>query len=180
MVELAEIKENLDLVAIVEAAGVDLKRAGSRHVGLCPFHPDKIPSFFVFPDNRFKCFSCQEHGDAIAFIQKFHGVDFKGALRILGIEQGPVTPEKRQEVRKLQQRRELVRQFREWEIEAADTAAMLCRYCREVLAKIRTQDHLYKYGERYHSLESYQYHLSIFVGNNDPAKFELWKANYYG
>lgn len=178
--EIAEIKESLDLVAIVEAAGVDLKRSGSRHIGLCPFHPDEAPSFFVFDDNRFKCFGCGEHGDVIDFVKKYHGVDFKGALRILGIEQGPVTPEKRQEVKRLQHRRELVKAFRGWEVEAADKAAMLCRYYREVLGKIRTLDDLNKHGERYHSLESYQYHLSIFVGNNDPAKFELWKANYYG
>ena len=178
--ELAEIKENLDLVAIAEAAGVDLKRSGRLHKGLCPFHGDKEPSFVVYPDQHFKCFGCNEHGDAIDFIQKIHNCDFKQALVILGIEQGPVTPEKRQEVKRLQHRRELVGQFREWEIEAADEAAMFCRCCRKVLGEIKTENDLNKYGDRYHDLETYAYHLDVLVGDDDRAKIGLYDAGYYG
>jgi DNA primase len=47
-------KESIDLVGVVEGVGVELKQRGTRHVGLCPFHSEKTPSFFIFPDNRFK------------------------------------------------------------------------------------------------------------------------------
>ena len=177
--ELGEIKQTIDLVALVESAGVELERSGSRHIGLCPFHADKTPSFFVFPDGHFKCFGCQEHGDPIDFVQKFHGVDFKGALRILGIEQGPVTPKKRQEIKKLQHQRKLIKAFREWEARASAEIGMLCRCCRIVLAAIKTEADLVKYGDRYHDLSSYAYHLDILINYDDETKFGLYNAGYY-
>ena len=45
-------------------------RAGIGFTALCPFHDDKNPSFEVFNDNKFRCWSCGEHGDSIDFIQK--------------------------------------------------------------------------------------------------------------
>jgi len=48
MIEAA--KQSIDLVSVVESAGVELKQRGNRHVGLCPFHTEKTPSFYVFPD----------------------------------------------------------------------------------------------------------------------------------
>jgi len=60
-----------------------LRKVGSRLVGLCPFHQEKTPSFYVFPDNHFHCYGCSAHGDAIAFIEKLKGVDFPDAVRSL-------------------------------------------------------------------------------------------------
>ena len=177
--DLSTLKDSIDLVSVVEAAGVELKPAGSRHVGLCPFHGDKTPSFYVFPDGYFKCFGCGEYGSAIDFVKKLHGCTFKEALGILGVEQGELTPEKREEIKKLQHRQELVKAFRKWEAEASAEIGMLCRCCRKVLGEINTEDDLDKYGVRYHDLESYQYHLDILIDHDDQAKFGLYNAGYY-
>lgn len=176
---LRTLKDSIDLVSVVQRAGVELKSAGSRHVGLCPFHGDKTPSFYVFPDGYFKCFGCGEYGDAVDFVEKLHGCTFKEALGILGVEQGELTPEKREEIKKLQHQRELVKAFRRWEINAADEAAMLCRCCRQILGEIKTPEDLEKYGDRYHDLESYQYHLDILIDHDDQAKLGLYNAGDY-
>ena len=173
------LKQGLDLPSTVEAAGIELERSGSRYVGLCPFHSDQTPSFFVFTDNHFYCFGCGEHGDAIDFVQRLHGCDFKEALKILGIDQGPLSKEQRQEIKRLQHRRELVKAFRQWESKATDEAAMLCRCAWKVLGDIQTEADLDRVGNIYHGLESWQYHLDILVGNDDEAKLGLYHAGYY-
>ncbi len=178
--DLSTLKGSIDLVAVVEGAGTELKRFGRLHKGLCPLHSDTEPSFVVYPDQHFRCFGCQEHGDVFDFIQKLHGCDFKQALGILGIKQGKLTTEKREEIKRLQHRRELVKAFRKWEIDAADEAAMLCRCCRKVLGEIKTTAHMDKYGNRYHDLETYAYHLDVLVGDDDQAKIGLYDAGYYG
>jgi len=172
-------KQALDLPSIVEAAGVELKRLGPRHVGLCCFHADTNPSFYVFPNGRFKCFGCGERGDAIDFIQKIHGCNFKEALRILGIDQGHLTPTKRKEIEHLNRQRGLLRAFRQWEVEASDYAATLCRCAGKLLANIKTEADLGKFGHLYHWLESWQYHLNILNGDDDGAKWELFNAGIY-
>ena len=101
---IAPIKQNIDLVAIVEGAGCKLKKQGNRYVGLCPFmdHDDRNPSFYIFPDNRFKCFGCRESGDSIDFVQKLNGLSFKDTLKHLEIEQGTITPEIKKDIQKVQ------------------------------------------------------------------------------
>src|SRR5207253_10724968 len=60
------------------------RKSGSRFVGLCPFHQEKTPSFGVSPDRGlFKCFGCDEGGDAIAFVEKVEQLDFVGAIEWL-------------------------------------------------------------------------------------------------
>ena len=61
-----------------------LKRTGSRSVSLCPFHNEKTPSFTLYPDNSFHCFSCGAHGrDSVDFFRLLNGVDFKTAVTAL-------------------------------------------------------------------------------------------------
>ena len=177
---LRTLKDSIDLVAIVEGSGTELKQFGRLHKGLCPLHDDTEPSFIVYPDQHFRCFGCQEHGDAIDFIQKIHSCTFKEALSILGIEQGELTPEKREEIKKHQHRRELIKAFREWEAEASAEVGMFCRCCRKVLGQIKTEADLETYGDSYHDLASYEYHLDVLVDYDDQAKFGLWEADYYG
>jgi DNA primase len=86
----------------------DLKRAGSKWVGLCPFHDEKTPSFTLTPGkNIFKCYGCQEGGDAIKFVMLYDKVEFIEAVEIIAKEQHitlePVndgkTPEQRKEAK---------------------------------------------------------------------------------
>jgi hypothetical protein len=84
---LSQAKASVDLAALVEAAGVELRPAGpGRLRGLCPLHPEDTPSFFVFQDRgRWHCFGCGEGGDAIDFVRKSRGCSFREALTTLGI-----------------------------------------------------------------------------------------------
>ncbi len=80
---LDDFKARLPLVDIV-ARHVRLIRRGNRHQGLCPFHQEKSPSFFVFEDQgNYHCFGCGAHGTAIDFIMQIEGLDFGEALRRL-------------------------------------------------------------------------------------------------
>jgi DNA primase len=71
---------------IVDVAGdyVQLKRSGSRFMGLCPFHNEDTPSFSVDPEkNLYYCFGCQNGGDVFKFVQEIEGVGFLEGVRIL-------------------------------------------------------------------------------------------------
>ena len=59
------------------------RMCGQYISSLCPFHQEKTPSFFIFSSNRFKCFGCGEHGNAIDFIQKQKGLNFPQAVKFL-------------------------------------------------------------------------------------------------
>lgn len=61
----------------------NLRKVTNRLQGLCPFHEEKTPSFFIFPDNHFHCFGCQEHGSAIDFLMKTRDMDFVSAVKEL-------------------------------------------------------------------------------------------------
>lgn len=85
---VAEIKSRLSILDVVGSV-VKLKRAGRSHIGLCPFHKEKSPSFHVSVDRgSYHCFGCGEGGDMFTFVEKTEGVDFKGALKILAERAG--------------------------------------------------------------------------------------------
>ena len=66
-----------------------LKRAGTVHKGLCPFHAEKTPSFTVTPDREtWHCFGCGEHGDIFTFVMRRDGLDFREALARLAERAG--------------------------------------------------------------------------------------------
>lgn len=83
-----DIKGKLDIAEVVSEY-VQLKKAGTRMVGLCPFHHEKTPSFSVSPDMGFwYCFGCSEGGDVFSFVQRIEGVEFIEALKILARKAG--------------------------------------------------------------------------------------------
>lgn len=61
-----------------------LRKVGSRFTGLCPFHQEKTPSFYIFSDNHWHCFgACGEGGDVIKFVMKTKKLTFPEAVRYL-------------------------------------------------------------------------------------------------
>ena len=78
-----EIKSLVDLKTVVESSGIRLRKRGRVFVGLCPFHKEKNPSFTVFQDNGYKCFSCGESGDVFTFLQKSQNCSFNEAYELL-------------------------------------------------------------------------------------------------
>lgn len=80
---LEKLKERIDLVEVI-SGHVDLKRAGTAHKGLCPFHQEKSPSFMIQKgDSHFHCFGCGAHGDAIQFMMQYLNVSFVEAVESL-------------------------------------------------------------------------------------------------
>ncbi len=84
-----EIKQRVDIVDLISES-VPLQRSGRNYRALCPFHAEKEPSFYVFPDNGiWRCFGgCATGGDIFAFVMKKENLDFSGALRVLADRAG--------------------------------------------------------------------------------------------
>jgi DNA primase len=83
-----EVKERLDLPDFV-SRHVHLQKSGRYFKGLCPFHTEKTPSFFVFPETqRWHCFGCGSGGDIFNFVMQLEGIDFRTALEDLARQAG--------------------------------------------------------------------------------------------
>jgi DNA primase len=89
------IKERLDIASVV-GSYIKLEKAGINLKARCPFHNEKTPSFMISSGRGgYYCFGCGEKGDMFTFVEKFEGVDFKGALKILADKAGvPITNER--------------------------------------------------------------------------------------
>lgn len=86
MIDQPTIDRILDAANIVDVVSefVTLRKRGVNYVGLCPFHDDKTPSFYVSPaKNICKCFACGEGGTAVHFIMKHEQLSYFDALRYL-------------------------------------------------------------------------------------------------
>ncbi len=85
---LREIRERADIVEVVSET-VRLSRSGASYRGLCPFHREKTPSFFVHPSKQiFHCFGCGEGGSVFHFLMKARSLSFAEAVEDLGERYG--------------------------------------------------------------------------------------------
>ena len=111
--------EILETAKIEDVIGdfVTLRRRGSNLTGLCPFHPEKTPSFSVSPTkNLYKCFGCGKAGDSVTFLMEHEHLSFPDALRFLAGKYGIELEEKQwspeeQEARRLTESLFLVNDF---------------------------------------------------------------------
>ena len=111
---LSEIRNKINIVDLVSRY-VNLKKVGKNYQGLCPFHAEKTPSFFVNPAlNIFKCFGCGEGGDIFKFLQDIEKITFVEAVEKLAKEAGvelPRDPLSNQQYKKRQQVKKVLKIF---------------------------------------------------------------------
>lgn len=90
---IEELNRRTDIVELV-GSYVQLKRKGRLYGGLCPFHSEKTPSFYVYPDTQsFYCFGCGAGGDAINFAKKINSIDYGEAVKMLAARAGMPEPQ---------------------------------------------------------------------------------------
>src|SRR4030081_2961020 len=91
-----DIKSRVDLVELIGRT-VRLKRVGSQFRGLCPFHTEKTPSFYIRPQtNSWRCFGCNKSGSAFDWVMEREHLEFCEALRLLAEMAGVALPERRE------------------------------------------------------------------------------------
>src|SRR6266567_1567067 len=105
------IKAKIDVAEEVGLV-VALRKSGKSLQGLCPFHNERTPSFYVFPESQtWRCFGCNEGGDVFTFVEKQQGLDFRDALHYLAekvgvtVENyGSTSPEQQREANALKEK----------------------------------------------------------------------------
>ncbi len=93
---LQTIRDRISLVDLVSNY-VNLRQTGRNHVGLCPFHNEKTPSFSVSDERGFfKCFGCGAGGNAFTFLMQVERIEFPEAVEQLAQRAGVALPERSQ------------------------------------------------------------------------------------
>jgi DNA primase len=81
--KISEIQRSINILDIVSDY-IALKQAGKNHLGLCPFHHEKTPSFTVNEEKQiYKCFGCGEGGTVFNFLMKQESLTFPEAINVL-------------------------------------------------------------------------------------------------
>ncbi len=164
---------NVDLVSLVQSEGVDLKKRGQVHFGLCPFHEDKNPSFAAYESSkRFVCFGCGEKGDAIDFVKKLKNLTFKEALSYLAIDNSNKAKEK---VSPELNKRSLITSFRKWVTDYYNEVSTDYRVFNTVIRNFSTMEEAEQFALLYHQLPIWEYQLDILLFGNDQEKYELFE-----
>ncbi|HEX4616081.1 MAG TPA: DNA primase [Stellaceae bacterium] len=113
---LDELRSRISLSGLI-GRRVKLVRRGREFAGLCPFHHEKTPSFYVVEDKSFfHCFGCGAHGDVIGFAMRADNLDFVEAIEKLAGEAGLAVPQATPQERERAQRQKTL-------LEAAEAAA---------------------------------------------------------
>ena len=116
------VKERTDIVALI-GENVQLRKRGRSHVGLCPFHHEKTPSFHVNVERGFfHCFGCGESGSAIDYLMKLEGLTFVEAVRSLAERAGIAVEESANDAEQREARRREQRRAQLFEINEAAAA----------------------------------------------------------
>src|SRR5438045_2362661 len=92
---LDEVKRRiLSRVPLAQLIGetIPLTPRAGRPIGLCPFHAEKTPSFYLY-DDRYFCFGCKASGDAIEFVRRTQGLSYVETLRFLAGKYAIEAPE---------------------------------------------------------------------------------------
>ena len=101
---IEEVVRRNDITDVVSSY-VQLKRKGRLLGGLCPFHNEKTPSFYVYPDTQsYYCFGCGAGGDVITFIKQINNLDYLEAVKLLAGRAGMPEPTEDDKVGRMRSR----------------------------------------------------------------------------
>ncbi|MDL2324089.1 DNA primase [Ruminococcaceae bacterium OttesenSCG-928-A16] len=101
---IEELSRRTDIVDLI-GSYVELKRAGRMEKGLCPFHNEKTPSFYVYPEtNSFYCFGCGAGGGPINFVKSIQNLDYVESVKFLAARVGMPMPDEDDTLSKLRGR----------------------------------------------------------------------------
>ena len=101
---IEELTRRTDIVDVV-GNYVQLKRKGRLYGGLCPFHSEKAPSLYVYPDTQsFYCFGCGVGGDVIHFVRRINSIDYTEAVKMLAARAGMPEPQEDDKTGRLRSR----------------------------------------------------------------------------
>jgi len=103
-----EVKQKTDIIEVISQY-TTLTKSGRTFRALCPFHSEKHPSFFVYPEQQsWHCFgACSTGGDVFSFVMKKQGLDFGEALRLLAQRAGVTIPSRFEQETKKDERERL-------------------------------------------------------------------------
>src|SRR5271170_1964605 len=136
---LDELRNRISLSEFI-GRRIKLTRRGREFAGLCPFHHEKTPSFYVVDDkNFFHCFGCGAHGDAIGFAMRADNLDFLEAVEKLAGEAGLAVPQATPEERERAQRQKTL-------LETLEAAAAFYEARLWAPGGIRARDYLQARG----------------------------------
>jgi len=136
---LEELRSRIPLSGLV-GRKVKLARRGREFVGLCPFHHEKTPSFYVVEDKSFfHCFGCGAHGDAIGFLMRADNLDFIEAVEQLAGEAGLTVPQASAQERELALRQKTL-------LEVTEAAARFYESCLWAASGDRAREYLQRRG----------------------------------
>lgn len=86
--KISEIKNSVNIVDVIGEV-VGLTKTGRNHLGLCPFHKEKTPSFNVIEDRQFfHCFGCGRSGDVFKFVEDYQHISFLDSVQVLAERSG--------------------------------------------------------------------------------------------
>lgn len=161
-----EIKSRLSIEDLV-GRHVDLKRSGASYKGLCPFHQEKTPSFYVAPARgTYHCFGCGKGGDIFSFEMEMEKLPFPEALQALAGQAGVTLPERGEQQPSLKKRL----------FEANEAAA---RFFQEALASeqgVRARRYL---KERHFGPEAWEmFELGYAPNGRDAMTAQLHRAGF--
>lgn len=170
MSQIQQVKEATNIVEVI-GSRVSLQRSGANFKGLCPFHSEKGPSFFVSETmQRYKCFGCGKSGDVFTFLEEYEGMTFREALESLAEVAGITLTAAAPSTQEDDERKEI--------LEVLDLARAYYHYLlteHEVGAAAR--EYLQKRGVQKDSIKQFQ--LGVSLGSWDGlVKYLHLKKKY--
>lgn len=164
-----------DIIDII-SRNVTLRPVGKNLRGLCPFHAERTPSFFVNPvAQTFRCYGCKKHGDVITFIMETENLDFKSACKSLGIELKPGL----KSLKELKKKTAIAR-FRDW-CESYDySLTTLYHELQATKLLADSMEDVERLAKYYHLESRWLYHLEVLWNGTDENRFELFREVTHG